>query len=219
MEHPDQNIFFFENKWLLDPDFTSLVSEKWQEAKGRRPESCYSVDAWHGNLCMTRQFLKGWGIKQAGEKKKLRSSLLAQLESINRDAEVGEISASCWEERYGLENALEQIYQQEEIHWKQRGDLTWLVEGDSNTRFFHQFANGRRRKNTIISLDTDQGEVKTQEEIMAHATNFYKSLFGSPPQIHLKLSPNFWNGRGVRITGVSDPRGGGVNRVANRFLS
>ena len=24
---------------------------------------------------------------------------------------------------------------------------------------------------------------------------------------------------GVRITGVSDPRGGGVNRVANRFLS
>ena len=108
-----------------------------------------------------------------------------------------------------MENALEQIYQQEEIHWKQRGDLTWLVEGDSSTRFFHQFANGRRRKNTIISLDTDQGEVKTQEEIMAHATNFYKSLFGSPPQIHLKLSPNFWNGRGVRITGVSDPRGGG----------
>ena len=31
---------------------------------------------------------------------------------------------------------------------------------------------------------------------MAHATNFYKSLFDSPPQIHLKLSPNFWNGRG-----------------------
>ena len=24
---------------------------------------------------------------------------------------------------------------------------------------------------------------------------------------------------GVKITGVSDPRGGGVNRVANRFLS
>ena len=107
MEHPDQNIFFFENKWLLDPDFTSLISEKRQKAKERRPESCYSVDAWHGNLCMTRQFLKGWGIKQAGEKKKLRSSLLAQLESINREAEVGEISASRWEERYGLENALE----------------------------------------------------------------------------------------------------------------
>ena len=51
---PRSNYFFFENKWLLEPDFTSLVSEKWQEAKGRRPESCYLMDGWHGNLCMTR---------------------------------------------------------------------------------------------------------------------------------------------------------------------
>lgn len=97
--------------------------------------------------------------------------------------------------RYELENTLEQIYQQEEIHWKQRGDLIWLLEGDSNTNFFNQFANGRRRKNSIISLDTDHGEIKSQEEIMAHATDFYKSLFGSTAQSALKLAPNFWQGR------------------------
>ena len=61
---------FFENKWILEQGFTNLVSGKWQEPKERRPETCYSVDAWHGSLCMIRQFLKGWGIKQAGEKKK-----------------------------------------------------------------------------------------------------------------------------------------------------
>ena len=61
---------FFENKWILEQGFTNLVSGKWQEPKERRPETCYSVDAWHGSLCMIRQFLEGWGIKQAGEKKK-----------------------------------------------------------------------------------------------------------------------------------------------------
>ena len=61
---------FFENKWILEQGFTNLVSGKWQEPKERRPETCYLVDAWHGSLCMIRQFLKGWGIKQAGEKKK-----------------------------------------------------------------------------------------------------------------------------------------------------
>ena len=60
----------FENKWILEQGFTNLVSGKWQEPKERRPETCYLVDAWHGSLCMIRQFLKGWGIKQAGEKKK-----------------------------------------------------------------------------------------------------------------------------------------------------
>ena len=80
--------FFFENKWLLDLDFTTLISQKWQEVKERRPENCYSLNAWHGSLCAIRQFLKGWGIKQAGENKKIRSALLTQLEAIDREAEI-----------------------------------------------------------------------------------------------------------------------------------
>jgi len=96
------------------------------------------------------------------------------LEDIDKKVETEDISDDLWMKRYELENKLEEIYQQEELHWKQRGDLTWLLEGDSNTKFYHQFANGRRRKNTIISLETDQEEIKTQEEIMIHATDFYK---------------------------------------------
>jgi hypothetical protein len=37
--------------------------------------------------------------------------------------------------------------------------VRWILEGDSNTNFFHQYANGRRRRNTIVALETDQGEM------------------------------------------------------------
>jgi hypothetical protein len=50
----------------------------------------------------------------------------------------------------------------------------WILEGDANTDFFHLFANGRRRKKAIISLETENGVAKTQEEIMEHVTTFYK---------------------------------------------
>jgi hypothetical protein len=66
-----------------------------------------------------------------------------------------------------------------------------MLKGDSNTDFFHAFANGRRRKKTIIELETDWGVVKTQEEIMNHVTVFYNNLFGSQPHYQLRLDNNF----------------------------
>lgn len=67
----------------------------------------------------------------------------------------------------------------EEIHWQQMGNETLVLKGDSNIQFFHQFANGRRRKNFIRSLEGDRGEISGQPDIAAHVTNFYKNLFGA----------------------------------------
>jgi hypothetical protein len=68
----------------------------------------------------------------------------------------------------------------------------WLEAGDSNTKFFHQFANGRRRKGTIMQLETDSGIVTEQQDIMAHAVQFYKNLFGPVESRHIFLSDSFW---------------------------
>ena len=131
-----------------------------------------------------RQHLKGWNLQQIGEKKRDRRCLLRQLEDIDRLSDSREQLANEWKTRYEIENALENIYQMEAIYWQQRGSDLWVLEGDANTQFFHQQANGRRRRNTIVSLDTNFGEVRNQEDIMTHVTNFYKVLFGS------SLAPN-----------------------------
>ena len=41
---PRPRHFFFENKWILHPDFHSLISQKWAESSLRRPSSCSSLD-------------------------------------------------------------------------------------------------------------------------------------------------------------------------------
>ena len=77
---------------------------------------------------------------------------------------------------------MENIYQMEAIYWQQRGSDLWVLEGDANTQFFHQLANSRHRKNTIVSLETDLGEVSRQEDIMLHVTGFYKLSLVLYPQ-------------------------------------
>lgn len=54
-----------------------------------------------------------------------------------------------WEERIGLDEEIDKIYRLDEIQWRQKAGKMWILKGDANTQFFHQFANGRRRKNTI----------------------------------------------------------------------
>jgi hypothetical protein len=93
-------------------------------------------------------------LQNIGEQKKLKQDLLLELEQLDNMAEEMASPADIWKQRYELEAKLEQIYTQEELFWQQRGDTRWIREGDSNTDFFHQFANGRRRKKTIVFLET-----------------------------------------------------------------
>jgi len=80
----------------------------------------------------------------------------------------------------------------EELRWKQRVGKNWILQGDANTQFFHQFVNGRRRKNTITYLEFDQGEIRGQCAVSANIVNFYKELFGHNEACTMVLSTNFW---------------------------
>ena len=59
---------------------------------------------------------------------------------------------------------------------KEEGE--WVLEGDSNTAFFHKSANGRKRKSTIHSLEDEGVSFSGQTELREHITKYYKKLFG-----------------------------------------
>ncbi|KAL9687729.1 hypothetical protein QQ045_032136 [Rhodiola kirilowii] len=85
----------------------------------------------------------------------------------------------------------------EEILWKQRSRISWLSEGDDNTRFFHACANVRRRNSGIKLLQRSNGEYTSNPaEIKALIVNYYNDLFMSRQtiqkeniQAHLNVIP------------------------------
>ena len=67
-----------------------------------------------------------------------------------------------------------------------------MLKGDANTHFFHQYANGRRRKSTILHLEANGKEIRGQQNIIKHVVDFYKELFGHSSDTLLNLGDNFW---------------------------
>lgn len=71
------------------------------------------------------------------------------------------------------------ILEDEELYWFKRSHETWLLKSDNNTKFFHRIANGqKRKKKAMFSLQDGENTITRDEEILIHAIEYYKSLFG-----------------------------------------
>lgn len=66
-----------------------------------------------------------------------------------------------------LENDLEKLSAQEEVHWQQRARVNWLSQGDRNTTFFHSSASSRRQTNFIKGLYDSVGVWCMEEHRLA----------------------------------------------------
>jgi mannosylglycoprotein endo-beta-mannosidase len=102
-----------------------------------------------------RQFLKGWGANLGKEAHDLKQDLLAQIQALDAQADTLGLDEEGWAMRYHLEGQLSHLARLEEVYWRQRSHLTWLLKGYANTDFFHAMANGRKRKCAISRLSTD----------------------------------------------------------------
>ncbi|KAG7552255.1 Reverse transcriptase domain [Arabidopsis thaliana x Arabidopsis arenosa] len=68
----------------------------------------------------------------------------------------------------------------EESFFCQKSSVTWLLEGDSNTAYFHKMADMRKSLNTIHYLVNDNGErIESPENIKDHCSSYFESLLGN----------------------------------------
>jgi len=66
------------------------------------------------------------------------------------------------------------------------------LKGDNNTKFFHKIANGRKRKNTIISLEHEGNIIKGDTNLLEHDTNYYAELFGPGEEHGIHINSSMW---------------------------
>ena len=106
--------------------------------------------------------------------------------------EDGELSPDDFVRKSSILVELFNMYAEEESYWHQRAHSRWLLQGDSNTSYFHKIANGRKRKNTVHSLDNNGSLIEGTDNLLAHATSYYKELFGPAPGNLFAISPSLW---------------------------
>jgi hypothetical protein len=96
------------------------------------------------------------------------------------------------ETRNSLKLELMQILDNEEMHWFRRCHETWLLKGDNNTKFFHITTNGRKRRETIFSLQDEGSRISEEENLLRHVTEYYRELFGPATRDAFELNNDLW---------------------------
>ncbi|XP_073360628.1 uncharacterized protein [Aegilops tauschii subsp. strangulata] len=113
--------------------------------------------------------------------------------------EYGPLGPDILDRRATLSGELQQLMVNEELFWLQQSHETWLLKGDQNTAFFHRIANGKKRKNTIHSFSCGDTVIEGTNDLLRHATDFYKELFGPAPGNIFHLDPDTW-GQDEKLT-------------------
>jgi hypothetical protein len=137
--------------------------------------------------------LKGWGANLGKEARVAKAKLLARIQELDIVADNNGLDEDGWALRYHLEGQMMDMLSAEEEYWRQRGRQQRLLKGDANTKLFHAFANGRKRKCAIISLEDETGQVTDPIGIQRIIYAFYRGLMGSEEPKALCLHQNIWS--------------------------
>ncbi|XP_058092498.1 uncharacterized protein LOC131238937 [Magnolia sinica] len=66
----------------------------------------------------------------------------------------------------------------QEIFWKQKSRVDWLLEGDRNTRFFHAMAKEKQRRVNVNRVELDAGHIaEGQADLKAAAVAHFQQIF------------------------------------------
>ncbi|XP_073360631.1 uncharacterized protein [Aegilops tauschii subsp. strangulata] len=106
--------------------------------------------------------------------------------------ESGPLSPEMYSIKVDVSAELHELLVNEEIFWLQQSHERWLLKGDLNTDYYHKIANGRKRKNTIHSVKVGDVEIEGTDNLITHATEFYKNFFGPAPGNEFHMDPNTW---------------------------
>lgn len=143
-------------------------------------------EAWNSNLasrglqgmmyCIARcsEKLKGWNRASFGSVKQNLHRAQENLEKL----QTIDLLGLHREDHTEAHSEVHKWLKNEEKMWKQRLLINWLLEGDKNTRFFHNKASQRRKTNSINWLKNSNGKWEEDEERNSLITETSKSCSG-----------------------------------------
>jgi hypothetical protein len=135
-------MFKFELAWLFKDGFHEKVTDVWQpETKGST-----SIEIWQNKIRTLRRYHRGWVKNINGVYKKEKKEIMSRSVQLVKKVEGTMLSPHEMDVKHCLNVRLMQLLREEEITWYQRSKSNKLLQGDSNTRYFHLVANGKRRK-------------------------------------------------------------------------
>jgi hypothetical protein len=154
--------------WEREAELQTVIEKSWL-----RKNTGSDLGALSKSLETVTNDLKVWSNQNFGNITRHITELKKEMERLEWDDPI-----QNRDKILAAKRELDEIMYKEEMMWLQRSHITWLREGDRNTKYFHRKAMWRAKKNKIRSLKKEDGSWCSDEvEMQGMAENYFKSLF------------------------------------------
>ena len=166
-----------DRSWLRDEKLKADISEWWRSrfTFGQTADQLVTKlkDLRHHLFDLRRQ------IRVA--RTQARDAALMRVRLLDAAEDLRPLSAEEDRERKVCQRKVAKVDYRIEMDWRQRSRLLWLAAGDTNTRFFHQTANGRRRQNCIRRLPIGERTLSDQSSIGQAIADHFREFYRQGP--------------------------------------
>ncbi|XP_071677059.1 uncharacterized protein [Lolium perenne] len=167
----EEKIFRYELMWEKHENFRPHLEEVW-DAEGQ----ARSMGDLQQKLERVSKSHDSWGRHTFGHVQREIKQLTERMTSLR----VEPTRQGPSYEEVKITQRLVELYNGEEVMWRQRSRVQWLAEGIKIRVFFHLRANQRKRRNKISKLKKPDGLFTEDRQEMAELTSsFYEHLYTS----------------------------------------
>ncbi|BFG37836.1 hypothetical protein CerSpe_241100 [Prunus speciosa] len=168
---PSRKRFCFEEMWSAHADYERVVQQGWSAGSWLNPTTRFEK-----RQSSTSLKLRTWSLAEFGNTARRLSDLQAKLAVLFR----APYSSSLEDEKRVVQGDLNALLQMDEIYWRQRSRAIWLKAGDKNSKFFHQHANHRRKRNLLRGILDEEGRWHSNDAgIEKTVLDYFTQLFSS----------------------------------------
>nr|GFC69383.1 RNA-directed DNA polymerase, eukaryota [Tanacetum cinerariifolium] len=122
-----------------------------------------------------------------------KQSILDDLRNIDKELDQGEVPDSSILRRHEVKCKLNDIKEMEATDSMQKSKVRWAIEGDENSKFFHEIIN-KKRSHLVIHGVFDEGMWIIDPNLVKKAfLDQYGARFKKPTTVGLKLNFPFPN--------------------------
>eukprot|EP00253_Pinus_taeda_P009046 PITA_09046 len=188
MKGPLLQHFHHYKQW----EFIKLVNDFWKAHPIDKEASL--AKGFCSNLTLLKHITINWAKEKNRKESEQLTSIEAELLSLQDDRNLGFISGEEKTRLIELENQKANILRLREESNRLRSRAIWLKVGDENTKFFQNYAKGRKVSNTIWNLPMLEGGLaNTFNKLSQLGTNHFRSIYKSPPGTNLAEIINLAN--------------------------
>ncbi|XP_026444150.1 uncharacterized protein LOC113344377 [Papaver somniferum] len=169
--------------WLSHPSFMQLVEDSWNMQLSGAPRFVFMA-----KLKRLKKALKIWNITFFGEVKFCLKQAELKLETENDLLDYDHGNELRFVKVADAKKVVDDVRTELAVMLKMKSRVTWLEDGDQNTRFFHNSICMRRIQNTISELKTSTNTTLFfQDEIQDYIVNHQAKFNGGDVNIDPRL--------------------------------